>query len=789
MIAFFRPDRFGRQLSPYDNVVLSYSSIRATLRTLSTERHALGIDFRDVSTRQQLDVSSCGLFALENSRVIHEQILLGNLTTEAVRSALAAEDINTSQLRRQFAEELATDRAPPAAGVQEVQVQPQRHGEPAGRGREDDVAAAAQEDGHQPAQEAPVHPVLEIVPQPQGPNSDGTNLEQSFEDFKRDRTVGKFINLMIAYLTNIHDYHGEIFDAIWDTVKIIETLPHDSMKQIENAFCFILDLVEEQGDPLSHSINFNEKPPYEFLEDLLRKAKDLFGFGHSVVLKISLLLIFNSKDGTDNIEQFIEEGGTSKQLRESFSNGTPRPTTGTFIDTNGPEDPIRDIRYYAIIGMVMRAQRKYENAMKAFNGALQWSRQAEVDSLYAERRGVGGAVDLAYASSRILREAADLNQACGNSQRALSYLAQAAEKELLYRIKLNLPPQYVAYLKFITLNPDFSLEGLKLFLARYQWLPAMYVGGFTTYLKARAILEAKDGKVKVALGLLQEGLAYLKHRLENINASQTPEGAFDALVERSIFQLAVTRMNIRVMFATKDVTNTLEACAEVIMNVREFCLEDCDNDSYRFVLRKFVEQLGLLNLDHSQDPEIQATFRKVSQEMLAEYTKYHLSVEEDFQEVAENFYSVIASNCFKHGDLANFILHMFNSGFASSLVRKETADVANKDDLYRKLHVVVKKILMDLSDAMPGLSESELAVRERACYMLFQMYQKLLTLIQSKVSILGEGQSNVRSLKLQAHHVIISSSNDQIGHLKRLLASIAACIARVTEQCRGDFIS
>ncbi len=68
-----RPDRFGPRtaLPPGaggDDVVLSYSAVRAALRTAHAVGAATaGVDFVDVSVGQQRDVGSCGVFALENA--------------------------------------------------------------------------------------------------------------------------------------------------------------------------------------------------------------------------------------------------------------------------------------------------------------------------------------------------------------------------------------------------------------------------------------------------------------------------------------------------------------------------------------------------------------------------------------------------------------------------------------------------------------------------------------------------------------------------------------------------
>ena len=79
-----------------------------------------------------------------------------------------------------------------------------------------------------------------------------------------------------------------------------------------------------------------------------------------------------------------------------FANGVPAPDSGTFLDTNCDEDPIRKLRYLHILGLIFMDANRLQDAFDTFSIERQLSNTIWNDHNYEIRRGASGKSDLAY---------------------------------------------------------------------------------------------------------------------------------------------------------------------------------------------------------------------------------------------------------------------------------------------------------------------------------------------------------------------------------------------------------
>ena len=471
-------------------------------------------------------------------RRIVQEISDGNFDPASIRQALDSSNINTLQLRADYASALAG---------QQIQV------EEGCRSAEADTLEASTD-----AATASV-PLEECdakrQPVPSGDEEAGApaevqqldEVEAARLEFMTTRTMSNFRELLKDF-SGLRSEDSPAFHTIRDAVRDLDTIDSQQHKEVTDCFHLLINLLEETEDPaVTTRCNTFE---HDFLEDIKAKAEHMLGMDAVITIKLWCLSIFlNSPDMKDGVRDYLDlVNDDTTAVRKVFAGGiVPRPNTGILmIDSNLEDDAIRDIRYFFVFALVLIQTGDFMNAKWALKTALRWSLEAEDDENYrAAPDTEASKIDLVLHQSRMLMELGNLAQERGNEMEPAIFYGRAFSLELSNRILLQLPAQYINYLRFVLSDPDFSAAALEQFLESNPDISSKYIAGIVGLLRVKTLTASRSQNFNKALAFLKAGVVYLTEKLQNLDFGDATERCFESLLLRAMYKLVQERYRLR----------------------------------------------------------------------------------------------------------------------------------------------------------------------------------------------------------------------------------------------------
>jgi hypothetical protein len=556
---------------------LSYSRLKFTLLNMMTAESVNGIKLFDVSVNQQRDSASCGLFALENARVINRALEDGHIDLDSVRARLEDNHIDTNILRREYSRIM--DGALPDFVAES-------HDEETGapvRESVEDAKVEAEEEA-EGILVGPIHDELLRQEEEEGEESAPT-VNRALADWRSKKTAIALKEFIRSVTDSGHSFESPFLPDILAGAKVMRTSANFDQRDMEDVFHFILDFIEEQDDPWAYTVA--NLPSPELLEALADLSDSIFGMDHIITTKLWMMAIFNNVDPFFTVRQFLTNGGRGQNIKNLFAVGVPRPQTGTSVDTNMDEDIIREIRYLYGAGMVLHSENDLYIARRVFRKALNWSISRAYEGLFLFRRGHKALVDMMSVRSSIRLNLALVYQDMGDDASAMALLSQSASDELLCpAIQPTLSQGYRNYLMTIVLYPSFTPDDLTRVLQSNTPIGAKYALIFSTMIRAKAMIWGKSEEPQKSLSLIHVALQHLEDHYLNLHNLGEEESSFDGIMENAIHQLYETRYMVKKYFLKDLSANEMLAakielieafvtlCADNFHEVYDQCLLD-----------------------------------------------------------------------------------------------------------------------------------------------------------------------------------------------------------------------